>query len=239
MNNYDPTNLGGGFGAPKTPIGFATQQGFVTKVFNWMFLGLLTSGLIAYLAASNPIIVKTLYSNMFVMIVLGLGCLALVWNLSANIAQMSPASAATNFFIYAALNGLLLSSIFLVYTSASIFSTFLIAALLFAVMAAYGATTKQDLSGIGSMMFMALIGLIIAQVVNMFMHNSALDSLISYAGVLIFVALTAYDMQKIKQIGQSVGYNPNYAITGALALYLDFINLFLYLLRILGDRRRD
>ncbi len=237
MNNYDPTNAGGGFG--KSPIGFATQQGFVTKVFNWMFMGLLTSGLIAFMAATNPIIVKTLYSNMFVMIVLGIGCLALVWNLSANIAQMSPATAATNFFIYAALNGLLLSSIFLVYTSASIFSTFLIAALLFAVMAAYGATTKQDLSGIGSMMFMALIGLIIAQVVNIFMHNSALDSVISYAGVLIFVALTAYDMQKIKQIGQSVGYNPNYAVTGALALYLDFINLFLYLLRILGDRRRD
>jgi len=237
MNNYDPTNTGGGF---KSPIGFTTQQGFVTRVFNWMFLGLATSGVIAFLAATNPIIVKTLYSNMFVMIVLGIGCLALVWNLSANIAQMSPGAAASNFFIYAALNGLILSSIFLVYTAGSIFSTFLIAALMFAVMAAYGATTKQDLSGVGSIAIMAIFGLIIAEVVNKWlMHNSALDSVISYAGVLIFVALTAYDMQKIKQIGQNVGYNPNYAITGALALYLDFINLFLYLLRILGDRRRD
>ncbi len=239
--NYDPTNAHGSFGSSNgsSPLGFATQQGYVTKVFNWMFMGLLASGVTAYIAASNPMIIKTLYSNMFVLIVLGIGCLALVWNLSANINKMSPEAAATNFFVYAALNGLLLSSIFLVYTSASIFSTFCIAALLFGVMAAYGAITKQDLSGLGSLMFMALIGLIIAQVVNMFMQSSAFDSIINYAGVLIFIGLTAYDMQKIKQIGQSTGYNPSYAIVGALALYLDFINLFLYLLRILGDRRRD
>ncbi len=236
--NYDPTNANGAsFRFGGSPIGL--EQGYITKVFNWMFLGLLASAGTAFLAASNPLIIKTLYSNIFVLILLGIACLVLVWNLSANIHQMSPTAAMSNFFIYAALNGLLLSSIFLIYSSASIFSTFCIAALLFGVMAAYGAITKQDLSGLGSLLFMALIGLVIAQLVSMFWHNSAFHTMINYAGVLIFVGLTAYDMQKIKQIAQNVNYNPSYAVLGALALYLDFINLFMFLLRILGDRRRD
>ncbi|NQY78917.1 MAG: Bax inhibitor-1/YccA family protein [Candidatus Caenarcaniphilales bacterium] len=214
------------------------EQGFISKVFSWMFMGLLATGVVAFLVVSNPIIIKTLYSSPFMMIFLGIGTFALVWNLSANMHKMTPAAASANFFIYAGLNGVLLSSIFLVYTAQSIFSTFCVAAVTFGVTALYGATTKKDLTKLGSLLVMALFGLIIASVVNMFFHSTGLASLINYAGVLIFVGLTAYDMQAIKKIGQSYGYNPNFAVLGALKLYLDFINLFIYLLRILGDRRR-
>ena len=214
------------------------EQSFISKVFSWMFMGLLSTGVIAFLVASNPVIIKAIYSNMMIMILLGIGTFALVWNLSANMHKMSPAAAAANFFIYAGLNGVLFSSVFLVYTSQSIFSTFCVAAVTFGVTALNGATTKKDLSGLGSMLFMGLIGLIIASVLNMFLHSTGLASLINYAGVFLFVGLTAYDMQAIKKIGQNHGYNPNYAVLGALKLYLDFINLFIYLLRILGDRRR-
>lgn len=230
--NYDPTNAG------KAPGQFQnTEQSYITKVFNWMFMGLLTSGLVSYLVATNPFLIRTLFSNMFLPIILAIGLLALVWNLSANILKMSPQAAAMNFFIYSALNGVLLSTIFLVYTAGSLFSTFCVAAATFGIMAVYGATTKNDLTKIGSIAIMALLGLIVAQIANIFFHNSGLESIINYAGVLIFVALTAYDVQKIKEIGQSVNYHPNMAVSGALALYLDFINLFLFLLRILGNRR--
>ena len=214
------------------------EQSFVSKVFSWMFMGLAATGLTAFLASSNPIIMKTLYSSPMIMIVLAIGTFALVWNLSANMHKMSPAAAIANFFTYSALNGVVLSSIFLVYTAQSIFSTFCIAAVTFGVTALYGATTKKDLTKLGSLLFMALIGLVIASLFNMFFHSTGLASLINYAGVLIFVGLTAYDMQAIKKIGQSHNYHPNYAVIGALKLYLDFINLFIYLLRILGDRRR-
>ncbi len=239
MNNsqYDPTNSGGGFSSPFSGGSFVQEQSFITKVFNWMFLGLAATAVVAYIVSTNEMIIKTIYSNMFIMIALSIGLFAMVWNISANITKMSAEAAATNFFIYAALNGVLLSSVFLIYTASSIFSTFLIAAATFGVMALYGATTKNDLTKIGSLAFMALIGLVIAQVVNMFLHSSGLSSLLNYAGVLIFVALTAYDVQKIKRIGQSANFHPNFAITGALALYLDFINLFIYLLRIFGNRR--
>lgn len=214
------------------------EQGFVSKVFSWMFMGLLATGVVAFLVVSNPIIIKTLFSSPIMMIFLAIGTLALVWNLSANMHKMTPAAASANFFIYAGLNGVMLSSIFLIYTAQSIFSTFCIAAVTFGITALYGATTKKDLTKLGSLLFMALIGLIIASVVNMFFHSTGLASLINYAGVLIFVGLTAYDMQAIKKIGQSYGYSPNFAVLGALKLYLDFINLFIYLLRIFGDRRR-
>lgn len=235
--NYDPTNAGAGLTGSGQGNWQAAEQGFVTKVFNWMFLGLAATAVVSFLVSTNEMIVKTLYSNMMIMIILSLGLFGLVINISANITKMSPQAAALNFFVYSALNGVLLSSIFLVYTRASIFSTFCVAAATFGVMAVYGATTKKDLTGLGSLCFMALIGLVIAQIVNMFLHNEGFASLLSYAGVLIFVGLTAYDVQKIKEIGRSVGYHPNMAISGALALYLDFINLFLSLLRIMGNRR--
>ncbi|MDD9898410.1 MAG: Bax inhibitor-1/YccA family protein [Candidatus Melainabacteria bacterium] len=213
------------------------EQGFVTKVFNWMFLGLMATAVVSFIFATNEFLMMSLLRNGWLMIALGIGLLVMVFNLSANAHKMSPGAAATNFFIYAALNGAFLSSIFLIYTASSIFMVFCVTAATFGAMALYGATTKRDLSGIGSMAFMALLGLIIAHVVNIFMHSEGLNSLINYAGVLIFVALTAYDVQKIKRIGQQGNYHPNHAIIGALTLYLDFINLFLYLLRIMGGRR--
>ena len=236
MNDYsfdlgDPAN--------NFDSGYSSQeQSFVGKVFNWMFIGLLSTALSSYFISSNPVLLKAILSNTVVSIVLVIGTLALVWNLSTNITKMSPAAASMNFFIYSILNGITLSPIFLVYTSGSIFSTFAIASVTFGITALYGATTKKDLTKLGSLMFMALIGLIIASLINMFMHSSGLSSLINYAGVLIFIGLTAYDMQAIKQIGKSHSYNSNFAVLGALKLYLDFINLFIYLLRILGDRRR-
>jgi uncharacterized protein len=235
--NYDPTNAGTnpthGLGASNP----AKEQGFVTRVFNWMFMGLAASGLSAFIFASNPVFMQVLFSNKVLFYGLLIGLLALVWYLSANITKMSFQSAAITFFIYALLNGVVLSSIFIVYTASSIFSTFFVAAATFGAMAIYGFTTKKDLTGLGSLLFMALIGLIIASVVNMFLQSSMMETIISYAGVLIFVGLTAYDVQKIKRMGESSNYHPNYAITGALALYLDFINLFLHLLRIMGNRR--
>ncbi|MCE2928836.1 MAG: Bax inhibitor-1/YccA family protein [Candidatus Caenarcaniphilales bacterium] len=234
MNNYDPPNASG-----NNPIigAVSAKQQFMTKVFGWMAAGLAISGTTAYLSASSPVIIQTLYSNMFLLIVLVIGLFALVWNISANILKMSYTAALANFAIYAALNGLVLSSVFLVYTTASIASTFMVTSGTFAAMAIYGFVTKKDLSGVGSMAIMALIGIIIAQIVNMFLHNSGLSAIISYVGVLVFVALTAYDVQKIKNMGEQSNYHANLAISGALALYLDFVNLFIYLLRILGNRR--
>ena len=230
-NPYDPTNAAG------SGQWMQAEQGFMTKVFNWMFLGLMATAVVSFIFATNEFLIMSLLKNAWLMIGLGIGLLAMVWNLSANAHKMGPEAAATNFFIYAALNGAFLSSIFLIYTASSIFMVFCVTAATFGLMALYGATTKKDLSGIGSMAFMALIGLIIAHLVNMFMQSEGLASLINYAGVLIFVALTAYDVQKIKRIGQQGNYHPNLSIIGALTLYLDFINLFLYLLRILGSRR--
>ena len=202
-----------------------------------MFLGLLASGAAAFLVATNPVVMQALFGNKFLIFGLMIGLLAMVWNLSANAHKMSPAAASANFFIYSALNGVVLSSVFVIYTASSIFSVFCITGAVFGMMALYGATTKKDLSGVGSFAIMALLGLIVAQIVNMFLHSTGFAALLNYAGVLIFVALTAYDVQKIKQIGQSANYNANMSIVGALVLYLDFVNLFLLLLRIMGNRR--
>lgn len=236
--NYDPTNSSGGLGNTLGGSNWkVAEQSFVTKVFNWMFIGLMATAVVSYIVASNPVFLQAIYGNMIIFWALAIGLLIMVWNMSANITKMSAQAAAANFFIYAALNGALLSSIFVIYTASSIFTTFCITAVTFGVMALYGATTKKDLTGMGSFAFMALIGLVIAQLVNMFLHSSGLESVLNYAGVLIFVALTAYDVQKIKEIGASANFHPNFAISGALALYLDFVNLFLYLLRFFGNRR--
>ena len=161
--------------------------------------------------------------------------------LSWGVNRMSPAIAMGAFLFYAALNGLTLSVIFLVYTAESIGLTFFITAGTFGAMCIYGATTKRDLTSLGSLCFMALFGLILASVVNIFWHSSGLYWVVTYAGVLIFVGLTAYDAQKIKQMHaagmEGTDQDRKAAILGALALYLDFINLFLYLLRIFGRRK--
>ena len=169
------------------------------------------------------------------------GELGLVIWLSAAINRLSVSSATILFFLYALVNGLTMSAIFFVYTADSIAGTFFISGGMFMVMAAFGYFTKRDLSGWGSMLFMALIGIIIASLVNMFLHNGMLQLIISYIGVAVFVGLTAYDVQKIKNFSANMSMGEEQAqkgtIMGALTLYLDFINLFLYLLRIFGKRK--
>ena len=211
------------------------------KVYTWMTLALVLTGLTAYGVATSPGIMMALYSNSALMWGLVIAEFALVIGISAAINRLSLATATLMFVAYSVINGAMLSSIFMIYTAASIASVFFITAATFAVMALIGYTTKTDLTSVGKLLFMALIGLVIATIVNMFIGSSTLTMICSYVGVLIFVGLTAYDSQKIKNMlmqapdaGES---SQKLALLGALTLYLDFINLYIYLLRIFGDRR--
>lgn len=214
---------------------------FLAKVFNWMAMGLAITGGIAYFVAASGMVRSLIASPIFFILVLAE--LGLVFFLSARIDKIQPGTATGLFVGYSALNGITLSTIFLAYTHASIAATFLVTAGMFAAMAVYGMVTKRDLSGMGSFMFMGLIGIILASIVNIFLKSSGLYWAISAIGVLVFVGLTAYDVQKIKNIGeegimqQGEAAIRKGAIIGALALYLDFINLFLMLLRFFGGSR--
>lgn len=212
------------------------------KVYVWMTLALVITGFVAYGVASSPGIITALVSNKLLFWGLFIAELALVWTVSARINRLSLTTATLLFILYSALNGATLSLILLVYTMESIASVFFITAGTFAAMAAIGYFTKADLSSLGKILMMALIGLIIATVVNVFLLKSGGFSLIlSYVGVLIFVGLTAYDTQKIKQMlimaDDVTEETQKIALLGSLSLYLDFINLFLYLLRIFGNSR--
>ena len=211
------------------------------KVYVWMTLALVITGITAYGVASSPGVISALYSNQAIMWGLIIAEFALVIGISAAINRLSLATATMLFVLYSAINGVMLSSVFLIYTSSSIASVFFITAGTFAVMAFIGYTTKTDLTSMGKIIMMALIGLIIASLVNVFfVKSSGFDLILSYVGVLIFVGLTAYDSQKIKQMlleAPDAGEGAQkVALLGALSLYLDFINLFIYLLRILGKR---
>ena len=212
----------------------------VTRAFVWMTLGLAITGLTALFVADSNLI-EVLFSGSFPFWILMIAEFALVWYLSSHIMKLSMPVATAAFAVYSLLNGVTLSPIFLVYTGESIASTFFITAGTFGTMAVFGYTTKRDLSSWGSYLMMALIGLIIASVVNIFLGSSLLMWAISYLGVLLFVGLTAYDTQQLKaMIAASIGdeeQTKKVALLGALNLYLDFINLFIYLLRILGKRR--
>ncbi len=211
------------------------------KVYLWMTLALVITGICAYGVATSPSLLQLIYMSRGAIWVLLIAELGLVFYTTARINHLSLTTATTLFAIYSALNGVTLSSIFLVYTMSSIASVFFIMAGTFAVTALFGYSTKRDLSKMGSLLFMALIGLILATVVNMFLHNGMLNLVLSYLGVVVFVGLTAWDSQKIKQM---LAMQPDMgegaqkvALMGALELYLDFINLFLYLLRIFGKDR--
>ncbi|KAB2891694.1 MAG: Bax inhibitor-1/YccA family protein [Desulfobulbaceae bacterium] len=214
---------------------------FLAKVFNWMAMGLGLTGIIAYFTAGTGLAQAIVASPLFMVLIFAE--LGLVFYLSARIDKIQASTAAGLFIGYSALNGLTLSTVFLAYTSSSIAGTFFITAGMFGAMALYGLVTKRDLSGLGSFLFMGLIGLIIASVVNIFLKNSGLDWIISLVGVGIFTGLTAYDVQKIKRMGEEGILEQGEAavkkgsILGALALYLDFINLFLMLLRFFGGSR--
>lgn len=217
------------------------QREFFVKVYGWMALALALTGLVAMQVAASPVALSLIFGNPLIFYGLIIGELILVMVLSAGIQKMSPAVAMSMFFVYAAVNGLTLSVIFLAYTKGSIASTFFVTGGTFAAMSLYGYTTKKDLSGWGSFLFMALIGMIIASVVNIFLHSPILYWITTYAGVLIFTGLTAYDTNRLKQICGSLEAGSEayvkVAIIGALQLYLDFINLFLLLLRLMGRRK--
>lgn len=211
------------------------------KVYVWMTLALVITGITAYGVASSPGVISALYSNQAIMWGLIIAEFALVIGISAAINRLSLPTATMLFVLYSAINGVMLSSVFLIYTASSIASVFFITAGTFAVMAFIGYTTKTDLTSMGKIIMMALIGLIIASLVNVFLvKSSGFDLILSYVGVLIFVGLTAYDSQKIKQMlleAPDAGEGAQkLALLGALSLYLDFINLFIYLLRIFGRR---
>jgi FtsH-binding integral membrane protein len=213
---------------------------FVRSVYNWMAAGLALTGLVAYFVAASPELFNIARKGFFLFAIAEIG---LVFYLSARIGKMQSGTATGMFLLYAFLNGITMSIIFILYTKSLIASTFFICALSFIALSIFGWATKKDLSGLGSFMFMGLIGIIIASVVNIFVQSSGLQMIISYIGVLVFAGLTAYDTQAIKHMalsqpaGLDGGVVRKGAIIGALKLYLDFILMFQYLLFIFGGSR--
>lgn len=234
-------------GADPYSVGYESGAGsmvvvrFFNAVYAWMAAGLALTAVVAWWISTQPQLLRTIISGPM-WIVLVIAELALVWTISAAVQRISAGVATALFLLYAALNGLTLSVIFLMYAHATLASAFVVTAGMFGAMSLYGMVTRKDLSGFGTYLFMALIGLILASVINIFLHMSALTAIINYVGVFIFVGLTAYDTQKLKVIAMQTSGNAALAarlsINGALMLYLDFLNLFLFLLRIMGDRRR-
>lgn len=212
---------------------------FLSKVYGWMFLGLLITAGTAVAVASSPVLIETFIVNRFLFWILVLAQLGLVLFLSVRVEHMAPATAAGLFLLYSALVGVTSSVIFLVYTGTSIVSAFVIAAGMFGSMAVFGTFTKKSLAGVGQFMFMGLIGLVIASIVNIFLLNDMLSFVISVVGVLVFTGLTAWDAQRMKEMAVALpdGRVGSYAVVGALTLYLDFINLFFFILRLFGGRR--
>ena len=233
------------FAQRATPLPIGDQQrdlsDFMTKVYGWMAAALLLTAGTALLVAGSEAALKTIFGNRLVFFGLIIAELGLVMYISARIQAMTSATAVFLFMVYAVLNGITMAAIFVMYTSSSIASTFAVTALTFGVMSGYGYITKTDLSRFGNLLMMAVVGIVIASLVNMFLQNSMLQLVISGVGVLVFTALTAYDTQKIKsqalEMGSEGETGAKVALLGALTLYLDFINLFLFMLRFFGNRR--
>lgn len=238
--NYNSENYG-----PRTfEEEYATIKGmntFISKVFGWMFIGLLITAGIAWYVAGSYNLVYTIVTNSFLFYGLMIGELILVAVLSARITRLRFATAMGLFLFYAALNGVTLSVIFLAFTGESIVSAFGITAITFGIMCVYGYVTKADLTRFRSILFMGLIGLVVLSLINMFLRSSGMEWFISLLSLFVFLGLTAYDMQKLKgyYFGTEgdVALRGNLGIMGALSLYLDFINLFLTLLRFFGRRK--
>jgi uncharacterized protein len=252
MSDYDRNVAARGFGAARAEAIDAGLRAYMIRVYNYMAAGVALTGVVAWLTFNAAVVTdaagsitgltpfgQTIFSGPLT-IVLFLGTLGLVFFMSFRIGSLQPSTALMLFMAYAALLGLMLSSVFLAYTGASITRTFFISAASFGALSLYGYSTQRDLSPIGSFLIMGLFGLILAMLVNMFLKSSGLEFAISAIGVLIFAGLTAYDTQRIKEVysanddGTATGRK---AVMGALTLYLDFINLFLFLLRFMGDRR--
>jgi FtsH-binding integral membrane protein len=218
----------------------SVERRFITKVYGWMTLALVITGMVAVSTATNPEFIRVLMGTPALMVVV-IAQLVLVVVLSAAIRKLSASVATGLFILYSALTGLTFSMLFLIYTGTSIAETFFITAGTFGLVSAYGYVTKRDLTSIGNLLFMALIGLIVASIVNMFLQSSVFEWIITFVGVIIFVGLIAFDTQRIKRMAAGIGEDGEVqrkaAVLGALALYLDFINLFIRLLRIFGRRR--
>ena len=212
---------------------------FLSRVYGWMFLGLLITAGTAYFVASSPALIETFIVNRLVFWGLIIAQLGLVFYLSARVEHVAPATASLLFIVYSALTGVTSSVILLAYTGASIAQTFIIAGTMFGAMAFFGTVTKRSLAGVGQFFFMGLIGIVIAMVVNIFLQSNALQFVISVIGVLVFTGLTAWDAQRLKHLALALpeGKVGSFAIVGALSLYLDFINLFFFLLHLTGGRR--
>ena len=239
----------GGYTRSTTSTDVTVFSGIMSRVYMWMTAALLLTAGTAYFTATSPAMLQLIYGNSWAIWVLIIAELGLVFGISGGISRMAPATATALFLLYSVVNGLTLSVIFFAYSLGTIYQAFAATALTFGAMSLYGYTTKKDLSGLGSYLIMGLIGVIIASVINIFWGNTLMDVIITYIGIFIFVGLTAYDTQKIKamsatvEAGSQMGYVDTaaprrIAILGALTLYLDFINLFLYLLRLFG-RGRD
>ena len=236
MQSYNPYN-------PSTiasAVSADTLRTYVQRVYAWMVGGLLLTALTAAGISSSPALIQAIFGTPLMWVVM-LAPIGLVFFLGAKIETMQTSTAASVFVVFSVLMGISLSSIFMVYALGSIFQVFLIAAGMYGAAAVYGYTTKRDLTGMGSFLFMGLIGIVLASVVNWFLQSDALSFAVSVIGVLVFTGMTAWEMQKIKSqavvmyAGEALATKR--AILGALSLYLNFVNLFLFLLRLLGDRR--
>lgn len=226
---------------PIAPSAAIAIPAFLARVYAWMTAGLLTTALAAFVTLSSPTLLRAIVGNRVLFFGLMIAELGLVVWLSGLVGRLSATAAGAVFLLYSALNGLTLSIVFLAFTSASIVSTFVVTAGTFGAMSVWGLVTKRTLDGLGSFAFMGLIGVILASVVNIFLKNDMLGFVVSCVGVIVFVALTAYDTRKLKMMAETVDGTSEAgrrgAVSGALALYLDFINLFLMLLNLFGRRR--
>jgi FtsH-binding integral membrane protein len=236
MADFETTR---GSAALPTAADAARVTAFLRLVYGWMCVGLGITAFVAFTVTGSPALVRTIASNQILFFALILAELGLVFYLSSRATRLAPSTAIGLFVLYAALNGVTLSLVLLMYTGASIATTFVVTAGMFGALALFGTTTKRSLAGAGHFFFMGLIGLILASVVGIFWHSEALQFLISVVGVIVFTGLTAWDAQRLKQMALAIpeGESGSYAIVGALSLYLNFINLFLILLRFQGGSR--
>ena len=236
MANYDTTPTQ----AFTTPYSVDERvSAFLRSVYGWMAVGLGVTAAVAFYLAASPRLVLTIVQTPFAFWGLFLGQLGLVVFLSARVSKMAPATAGALFLLYSALTGITISFVLLAYTGASVATTFMVSGAMFGSMALYGTVTRRSLAGWGQFLFMGLVGVVLASIVGIFWQNDGFQFVLAFIGVIVFTGLAAYDAQRLKAMAVALpsGQTGSYAIVGALALYLDFINLFLMLLRLLGQRR--
>ena len=225
--------------APSYPVAGERVNAFLRGVYGWMAVGLAITAVTAWFVAATPSIVYAIVTNRVLFWGIVIAQLGIVFGLSARVAQLSASTASLLFIVYSALTGLTMSVILLAFTGQSVATTFVVTAGMFGGLAVYGTVTRRSLAGLGQFLFMGLIGVVLASVVGMFWHSDGLQFVVSFIGVLVFSGLAAYDAQRLKEMAVAApgGETSSYAIVGALTLYLDFINLFLFLLRFTGNRR--